>query len=67
MKIIQKSRIWLRFPINNIAEAQQEWSSKHQFPCTFGAVDCTHIGISVQATCNAKGEFASIVAQPPVK
>nr|CAH7763832.1 unnamed protein product [Callosobruchus chinensis] len=28
MKIIQKSHIWLRFPINNIAETQQE---SHQF------------------------------------
>nr|CAI5833232.1 unnamed protein product [Callosobruchus analis] len=26
MNIIQKSHIWLRFPKNNIAEAQQEWS-----------------------------------------
>nr|CAI5856619.1 unnamed protein product [Callosobruchus analis] len=30
MKIIHQSHIWLCFPINNIAEAQQEWSAKNQ-------------------------------------
>lgn len=45
-KIIQKSHIWLRFPLNNMNEAQQEWSAKYQFPCAFGAIDCTHIRIT---------------------
>nr|CAI5868571.1 unnamed protein product [Callosobruchus analis] len=43
--MIQKSHIWLRFPINNIAEAQQGWNAKYQFPCASGAIDCTHIRI----------------------
>nr|CAI5869963.1 unnamed protein product [Callosobruchus analis] len=46
MKIIQKSHIWLRFPINNIAEAQQECSAKYQFPCVFAAIHCIHTRIS---------------------
>nr|CAI5845073.1 unnamed protein product [Callosobruchus analis] len=45
MKIIQKSHIGLRFPINNIAEAQQDWSAKYQLPCASGAIDCTYIRI----------------------
>nr|CAI5855350.1 unnamed protein product [Callosobruchus analis] len=65
----------------DIREAQQGWSNKYQFPCAFGAIDCTYpkasehggeyynskgyFSINVQATYNAKEEFTSIDAQRP--
>nr|CAI5864404.1 unnamed protein product [Callosobruchus analis] len=65
MRIIQKSHIWLRFPINNIAEARHNRIPK---PSEHGDEYYNRKGyfsINVQATCNAKEEFTSIDAQWP--
>ncbi|KAJ8913775.1 hypothetical protein NQ315_002681 [Exocentrus adspersus] len=57
-KIMEKSHLWIRFTTNN--EAHQQWSSKYQFPCAIGVIDCTHIRITKPSQhgdeyCNRKG------------
>ena len=45
--IMDKARIWIRFPQTDIEfdAAKHEWQEKFSFPAAIGALDCTHVKI----------------------
>jgi nuclease HARBI1 len=71
-KIVDKAGEWIKFPetYEEINRAKFEWRNTRGFPCTIGAIDCTHIRIEKSSSfadeyINRKG-FPSINVQATV-
>jgi nuclease HARBI1 len=45
--IVQKGDDWIRFPntVEEVSRAKLNWRTERGFPCTLGAIDCTHIRV----------------------
>ncbi|XP_055918372.1 putative nuclease HARBI1 [Eupeodes corollae] len=64
-EIASQSKNWIIFPhtVEEILEAQRLCSSKYEFPCAIGALDCTHVRIRKPLTyheeyINRKGYYS---------
>jgi nuclease HARBI1 len=72
-KIVAKGSEWIKFPQTweEVSRAKNDWRNTKGFPCTIGAIDCTHIRIQRPTTAfsneyvNRKG-FHSINVQATV-
>lgn len=46
-KIAEKGHEWIKFPqtYEEVTRAKFEWANTRGFPCTIGAIDCTHVRV----------------------
>jgi hypothetical protein len=58
-KIIENAPQWIVFPNTReqVARAKHEWASVRGFPCTIGAIDCTHVRIDKPQTTAFADEY----------
>jgi hypothetical protein len=68
-KILEKANQWIKFPTRHeeVEDAKRLWQEKYNFPCAFGALDCTQIKIRKPAVHGdeyiCRKQFASINVQ----
>lgn len=68
-KIVEKANQWIKFPTRyeEVEEAKRLWQVRYNFPCAFGALDCTQIKIRKPAAHGdeyiCRKQFASINVQ----
>ena len=72
--IVGKGDEWIKFPntFDKISKAKNDWQNLRGFPCTIGAIDCTHIRVEKPPSIfsdeyvNHKGYYYSMNVQATV-